>query len=261
MGDAGLARAAAIPLYHQLFLQMRDEILSGKRPKGSIMPTEQQLTDDYNVSRITARRALDELANHGFVERRRRTGTRVIFQSAMKPIEASIEQTVEALLSFGKGTAVRVLELGEVPASDDAARALGLAPGTAVVRAVRLRLIDGDPVGRIVSHIPATVARGKINRQALQSKPILSVIRDLGHDIVGGHQSVSALSADPELASMLDMEPRAAILQVERVVTGQGDAPILHTVASYRADRYRISLDLRGSAIEYGAMPSGAVRG
>lgn len=252
MAETVLARAGAIPLYHQLFLSLRDEIISGKRTVGSLVPTEHQLSERYGVSRITARRALDELANEGFVERRRRTGTRVIFQPAMKPIEASIEQTVEALLSFGKGTTVRVLEIGEVAASPEIAQSLHLATGASVIRAVRLRTLEGEPLGRIISHIPSTVARGQIDRAALQSKAILAVIRNLGHMIVGGHQSVSALSADPDLAAMLNIEPRAAILQVERVVTGQGGAPILHTIASYRADRYRISLDLKGSAIDYG---------
>lgn len=252
MPDAVLTRAGAIPLYHQLFLSLRDEIIAGKRLVGSTVPTEHQLSERFGVSRITARRALDELANQGFVERRRRTGTRVIFQPAMKPIEASLEQTMEALLSFGKGTTVRVLEIGEVAASPATAQLLHLAAGASVIRAVRLRMLEGEPLGQVISHIPSTVARGKIDRAALQSQPILAMIRGLGHAIVGGHQSVSALSADPDLAAALNIEPRAAILQVERVVTGQGGAPILHTLASYRADRYRIGLDLKGSAIDYG---------
>jgi GntR family transcriptional regulator len=170
----------------------------------------------------------------------------------MKPLEASLEHTVEALLAFGKGTVVEVLELGEVPASPEVAEALLLASGAPVLRAVRLRRQNDEPLGQIISYIPVTVARGKINRTALRTKPLLSVITDLGHRIVGGRQSVSALSADPALASMLEIEPRAAILRVERVVTGEGDAPLLHTVASYRADRYRISLDLRGGALSVG---------
>lgn len=247
--DALLARQDAIPLYHQIFLALRDEILSGRRPYGSSLPTEHQLAEIFGVSRITARRALDELAQNEFVERRRRTGTRVVYKSAMKPISANLEQTVEALLAFTKDTRVKVLSVKEVAADEDAAQALRLATGAPVVRAVRLRILDGEPLGEIVSHIPATVARGMIDKAALQSNPILSVIRDLGHQIIGGWQTVSALSADPVLASTLEIEPRAAVLQVERVVTGEGEAPLLHTVARYRADRYRLSLDLRGAAL------------
>lgn len=250
--DSLLARQDAIPLYHQIFLTLRDEIASGRRPHGSLLPTEHQLAEMFSVSRITARRALDELAQNQFVERRRRTGTRVIYQSATKAISANLEQTVEALLAFSKDTRVKVLSVEEVKADETAAAALRLAVGAPVVRAVRLRILDGAPLGQIISHIPATVGRGQINKEALQSSPILSVIRDLGHQIVGGWQTVSALSADPSLASTLEIEPRAAILQVERVVTGEGDAPLLHTIARYRADRYSLNLDLGGSAVSIG---------
>jgi GntR family transcriptional regulator len=54
------------------------------------------------------------------------------------------------------------------------------------------------------------------------------------------------LSADPALASTLAIESRAAILRIERVVLGTDGAPILRTVADYRADRYRLNLDLHG---------------
>ncbi len=252
MRDAILARSDAIPLYHQLYLSLRDEIYSGKRTLGSLLPTEHQLSEMFGVSRITARRALDELASQGLVARRRRIGTTVVFEAAMKPIEASLEHTVEALLAFGKGTVVEVLELGEVSASVEVAETLMLAPGAPVLRAVRLRKQNNETLGEIISHIPVTVARGKIDREALETRPLLSVVTDLGHKIVGGRQTVSALSADPTLASVLEIEPRAAILRVSRVVTGEGDAPLLHTIASYRADRYRMSMDLRGGALSLG---------
>ncbi|HUD28473.1 MAG TPA: GntR family transcriptional regulator, partial [Novosphingobium sp.] len=92
-----LARDAAIPLYHQIYLTLRDEITRGDRPFGSPVPTEMELAENYDVSRITARRALDELATGGFVARRRRLGTHVIFRTANKPIEANIDQAVESL--------------------------------------------------------------------------------------------------------------------------------------------------------------------
>ena len=59
------------PLYHQMFTLLRDRILSGEIPRGSRIPTEFDLAESFGVSRITAKRALDELAAEGLVERRR----------------------------------------------------------------------------------------------------------------------------------------------------------------------------------------------
>lgn len=239
-----LARGDAVPLYHQIFLTLRDEILNGTRAEGSSLPTEHELATRYDVSRITARRALDELADHGLVERRRRIGTRVIYRGASAPIEANLEQAMETLLAFGRDTKVLVLSVEQVRAAEDVASALKIDEGADVVEALRLRLLDGEPVGHVISHVPTCVALGRIDRAALENKPILAVIRDLGFRIAGGRQVISALSADPALATALQIEPRAAVIRIERVIVDEDGAPLLRTVASYRADRYRISLDL-----------------
>lgn len=248
MSEAGLVRGDAVPLYHQIYLTLRDEIFAGIRMQGSTLPTEHDLAKRWAVSRITARRALDELAEHGLVERRRRTGTRVIFRPASPPIEANLEQAVEALLAFGRDTQVRVLALDEEAADAESAAALGLIAGAPLVRAVRMRLLDGEPLGEVMSQVPSHIAQGRIDRVALAAKPMLALLQDLGHRITGGSQTVTALSADPGLAARLAIEPRAAVLRVERIVTGAEGTPILRTVASYRADRYRISLDLHSGA-------------
>ena len=60
---ASVDRLQATPLYHQIFMQLREEITSGSRAFGSRMPTEEELSENFGVSRITARRALAELAD------------------------------------------------------------------------------------------------------------------------------------------------------------------------------------------------------
>lgn len=245
MTPGELARGDAVPLYHQIFLALRDEIFSGARGEGSLLPTEHELADAYRVSRITARRALDELAEHGLVERRRRIGTRVVFRGAAAPIEANLEQAVDALLAFGRDTQVRVLSVGWAPADGETASALGLAEGSQVLRAVRLRMLDGEPLGRVVSDVPASIAGDRIDRAALESQPLLALLGQLGHRIAGGNQTIAALSADPLLAEVLAIEPRTAVLRVERVVRDERGTAMLRTVAHYRGDRYRIGLALQ----------------
>lgn len=236
-----------MPLYHQIFLGLRDQIVSGSVPSGAVLPTEHELAADYGVSRITARRALDELAQHGLVERRRRTGTRVTFEAPAAPIEANLEQAVESLLAFGRNTGVRVVELVEQPASDAVATALALAPGAAVTRAVRIRTLDGEPLGQVVSHV--SVALGlAVTRERLTDTPMLALLREAGLTIGGGRQTISALAADPALAAALEIEPRTPLLRIDRVVSDGGGQPLLATVAHYRADRYRLTVDLQGAA-------------
>ena len=241
-----MRRGDAVPLYHQIFLALRDEIVSGVRAYGSAVPTEHQLSDRFGVSRITARRALDELSEMGLVERRRRIGTRVIHRARPAAIDADIDQTVESLLAFGRDTAVRVLALGAAPADAAVAEALGLAPDTPVLRAVRVRYRDDAPLGRIVSYTPLRFA-DVLTEAALTATPLLELLRRSGARIGSGSQTISALSADPALVEALALEPRAAVLRVERRMQDDDGTPLLLTIADYRADRYRISVDLSAS--------------
>lgn len=237
-------RAHAVPLYHQIFLALRDEIISGARAFGTTLPTEQELAASHKVSRITARRALDELALNGFVERRRRTGTRIVYRSRTQPIEANVDQAVESLLAFGHNTKVRVLTLVSEPCKPDVAAKLGLAPGEFVERAVRARFLDGEPLGEVVSHVPAALGL-HLTRPDLAKSPILELILAAGYVIGGGSQIISATVAGAHLAALLRIDLRAPLLRIERIVLDQKGRPLLFTVASYRADRYHISIDLQ----------------
>ena len=242
--DKALDRKAAIPLYHQIFLQLRDEILSGQRACGTLVATEQDLSRNYAVSRITARRALDELANNHFVTRKRRVGTTVTFRPPAKPIEANIEQTLDSLLQLGRATKVRVLRVGREPVTPTVAEALHVKPGTEVIRAVRVRYLDGEALGYVVSYVPAALGR-YVTRATLSKTPILEVIRKAGYRLGKATQTIAAVLADPVLCSALHVEPRSAILRISRVSFDHAGDPVLVTFAHYRSDRYQLRIDLQ----------------
>ncbi|MBC2669835.1 GntR family transcriptional regulator [Novosphingobium piscinae] len=232
-----------MPLYHQIFLQLRDEILSGERPYGSTLPTEQELSALYGVSRITARRVLNELAQQHFVERKRRLGTRVTFQSPAKPIEADIDQAVDSLLALGHGTVVNVIDVALEPASPTVAGMLHLEPGAEVLRAVRVRCLDGEPLGYVVSYVPAKLADA-VTQTTLVKGPILRLLDEAGYHAEHADQTIAATLADPQLAEALGVEPRSALLKISRTVYDRDDVPFLVTFAHYRSDRFHIRLDL-----------------
>src|SRR3546814_18924967 len=133
-------------LYHQISLQRREEITSGERAFGARLPTEQELSAQFGVSRITARRALDELAAQDFVERKRRVGTTVAFRSPAKPFQGDIDQAVESLLNFGRSPKVKLLEMERVPAREPNDGALRVEAGTPILRDVRVPPLARPPV-------------------------------------------------------------------------------------------------------------------
>lgn len=238
----------AIPMYHQIYLLLRDEILSGKRGFGDLLPTEAGLATQYGVSRITARRVLEELSEHGFAVRRRRTGTSVCFRSPVKPIEGNLDQAVESLLAFGRGTKVSVQDIQTIPATGSVATQLGLSEGEPVIHAMRVRFSADAPLGAIESFVPAALGI-LLTRDLLVHQPMLALILASGRKIGTGVQTIAAVPADPSLAELIEIAPREPILRVERVVHDPSGKPLLFTRAHYRGDRYQLTLDLHGAAL------------
>ena len=239
-------RLQATPLYHQIFMQLREEIISGARGFGSRMPTEEELSESFGVSRITARRALAELADTHLVERKRRVGTHVIYQTPAKPIEGSIEQAIESLITYGRKTQVKLLELETVPAVMPITDALGIAAGTPVLRVARVRWLDDLPLSYLVSYVPADLA-GAMNRTSLKTIPMLSLLEQAGVKIGAATQTISASLADATLANLLAVDIGSPILRVNRTVMDVDKRPVQHVLAQFRPDRYQIKIDLHSA--------------
>jgi len=243
-GKYVLDRATAVPLYHQIYLMLRDEILSGQRPYGSAMPTEAEVSEFYSVSRITARRVLNDLADQNYVERKRRLGTRVVFKSPAKPLEANIDQAVDSLLALGQGTTVNVISVEKREATATVASALQLEVGAEVIRAVRVRCLDGVPIGYVVSYVPGAL-EAIVNENSLVRAPILKLLDDAGFRAKHAEQTIGAMLADVLCVERLNVEPLSAILRITRTVYDGQDKPFLRTYAHYRSDRFNIRMDLQ----------------
>ena len=211
---------------------------------GSVLPTEQELSSIYSVSRITARRVLTELAQQHFVERKRRLGTRVIYQSPAEPMEANIDQALDSLLAFGHRTVVTVIEVATTSPSATVASALKIALTDQVVRAVRVRSMHGEPLGYIVSYVPAALG-DVITAKTLAKAPILEVLEEAGYKGEHAEQTISATHADNGISQALDIEPRSALLRITRTTFDRQHKPFLLTFAHYRADKFTIRLDLQ----------------
>jgi len=241
--STGINRQQPTPLYHQIFLQLRGEIASGERPVGSRLPTEQDLSASLGVSRITARRALDELAQAGLVERKQRVGTIVTFRPPAKPIEGDIDQAMEALLAFGRDTKVKLIDLATIPAAPPIDAVLGVSPGEPLVRAVRVRWQDDLPLGHYVTHVPAALGV-ELTAAALRRTPMLALIKQAGIRIGAAEQTITATLADAALAQALEVDIGSALLRVSRTSYDRDHRAIQHIQAHFRPDRYQIRLDL-----------------
>ena len=200
--------AARVPLYHQLFVILRNRIYGGELSAGDLVPGEQDLCSEFGVSRITAKRALNELADAGLVIRERGKGTRVVKRPPPPAVTASIEGWLENISLMGIVTEARVLEFAYVPASEDIGNALELEQGTEVQRAVRVRILDGQPMSFLITYVPRDIGL-QYDREDLNAKPLLHLLERAGVEVASARQTISATVADPDVAGALDPRRRA----------------------------------------------------
>lgn len=226
------------PLYHQIYLILREQISSGAYDISARLPTESEISASYSVSRITAKRALDELADEGLVVRRRGRGTQVVRRIAAASLEANISGLIENLLAVGLETSVDVLEFGYGPAAPTVREALALAEGEEVQRAVRVRRHEGTPLSYSTSWVPATIGRA-FNARDLSRKPLLALLEKAGCLVGSADQTVSAVLAEPAVARALEVRVGSPLLSVVRTVFDQRGRPVEHISILYRPDRYQ----------------------
>ena len=203
-----------LPLYHQIFNILRTRILAGDPAYGAQMPTEFGLADAFGVSRITAKRALDELANSGLVERQRGRGTHVIHRAKPMAMHVPLVGLLENLHILAENTEVKVIEFGQIVPPPPIRAMFGLAPGEPLARAVRVRSHQGTPFGYYTSW--TLTNHEDFNAQALGSTSRLELFERLGIHLRQVRQSLSAVNADAVVAMHLQMEPGNAVLALER---------------------------------------------
>ena len=95
-----LSKESPTPMYFQLYNLLKTCIVDGTFTNGTRLPTEKELSDEFGISRITAKRSLDELAAEGLVDRRRGKGTHVIYKYQPQPVHAPLTGMLQEIESM-----------------------------------------------------------------------------------------------------------------------------------------------------------------
>ena len=227
----------------QVYLVLRDRIVSGAFGLGARLPNENDLARSHRVSRVTVRRALAELEREKLIERRRSLGTRVIYRPSSAPLVADITGMLASIAQMGRGTAVKLLSFDYVPAEGALARVLGSAPSELLQRAVRVRAIDGEPFSYLTTHVPERIGV-TFSRQELAGRPLLELLERAGLKVERATQQIGAGLATPAVAAALDVKVGSPLIELTRVVFDGKGRGVEHLHALYRPDRYSLAIEL-----------------
>jgi DNA-binding GntR family transcriptional regulator len=205
-------------------------------PAGSLLPSEQELSDRFGVSRMTARHAVQVLAQAGLVERRRGAGTFV----APPPLhrgEAILNSFTQEMLSRGLVPSSRVLR-AEVGTAPREAAVLGLPPESWVVRIDRVRYASGVPVALEKAVLPGECE--PVLGFDLERGSLHAALASLGRRMGRATGYVTARLASAEEAQLLDLTTPAALLVETRLITDVSGRPAESTETAYAGSRWVI---------------------
>ncbi|MEH6549236.1 MAG: GntR family transcriptional regulator [Pseudomonadales bacterium] len=238
-----LRSEAPTPLYFQMYTLLKNRIIDGSIPHGTQMPTEQQLAAAFSVSRITAKRAMDELAAEELVERRRGRGTHVTHHYAPEPVQAPLVGMLEKLASMSRQTKVRVLEVQELTPPGDIRVDLGLDNDQKAHRIVRVRSNDkGEPFAYYISWT-AGISKGYTIRD-LESRVRLDIMKDNGIKVAMVEQILGAAPALEFFAELIEVKVGDPVLTLKRSSHTVDGAIVDILYAYYNPKRFHYRMEM-----------------
>lgn len=210
--DVELDRRSPVPLYFQLAQAMESAIVGGHLQPGDRIENEIDLAKRLNMSRPTARQAIQALVDKGLLVRKRGVGTQVVRNEVHRSVE--LTSLYEDLLEEGRGPATDLLAYRLGPAEPEIADELGIEHEAPVVAMRRLRLADGEPIAILTNYLPADFAPAP---DELTQKGLYQCLRARGLTIALARQQIGARLADDDEASLLHEDAGSAVLTMQRV--------------------------------------------
>lgn len=233
--------------YQQIADSLRRRIEAGEFVAGGLLPSEAELVARYKASRVTVRRALEQLRDEGRVDSRQGSGWFV----ATDPLPQRLGHlgTIEdQLLASGRTSERRVLDFAFTAAPPHVAELLGT---TEVLTTRRLNLADGEPFALVTVWCPEDLA-SKLSRDDVEARPFYELL-DL--ELGSARQTIRAGVATAEEAELLGMLPGGPVLRCERVTEAADGRPVLASEHTFPAHRTEFVVEL--STAERSIAPSG----
>jgi GntR family transcriptional regulator len=241
LDPAAVDRDAPLPLYHQLRQALLEPLERGHWKEGDPIPTEREICDTYNVSRITVRRAINELVREGYLMSHQGKGTFV----ARPKIERQLSQLrsfSEEIGAAGLRPGSRLLSLRQEPALGDVAVALGLNEGDWIWIVERLRLVDDEPTIVSTAHLRLPVTVTLTPAQLHGGGSLWAALRSQGVTLTRSESTIQAVGGNERECQLLEIEPGTPLLLVESIVYAPDDTPVEYSRMVSRGDRYKYTV-------------------
>jgi GntR family transcriptional regulator len=238
---------AGVPLHRQLFLVLHDEIARGAIAPGAALPTEQALCDQFGVSRITVRRALADLAEQGYIERRQGVGSFV--RQRGRPDEAPpVGSYMDNLRQAQFQTSIDVVEHDIRNPPSSIGDALGVTAEMLQILRVRKERRTHEPLMITEAWLPADLA-DTLTTSALRRKPLYELLAAADVVVDRMQHEITAEIAGPRNASLINTAIGSALVRVNRLAFVAG-SPHHHLSILLSPSRSRVVMSQTAAELQ-----------
>lgn len=243
MRNIKLLEPAPMPLYHQVEQDLRSRIRSNEFAAGGPLPSEEEICCEYKVSRITVRRALDELILQGLITKRHGIGS-FVAERADEVRAVRLTGSLSEFLDTAEALNTKVISVETVLPPKEVMTALLLREDETATCVQVLATLEARPVGYLHIYVPSDVSK-VIDVASFRAGEVIirRIERALATRVIRAEQTIGAGKAGEIASEYLELDAEAPILKVKRVYFDRSGRPMEVVLVSYHPERYRFNIE------------------
>lgn len=227
------------PLWSQLYDIIESRIMNGEYVAGEILPSEMSLMEEFEVSRVTVRQAMDKLIQAKMIDRKRGKGTIVLERE--NRVETSFQSSFNGVTEKNNANDRRVVNVEfEIPPID-VAYFFGISVKRPVLKLTRQTFIDGKPVTNYETYINPIVP---VDDQTDFSGSMYAKLEEVGFPVTQVKEKLTASIMSDEEKEMFKCDTNEALMNRIRMGSSE-NKPIEYTYSKYVADGYELAIELQ----------------
>lgn len=235
-----LDRTSSIPLYEQLKQFLLDAINRGDFVPGERMPGERELEEQFQVSRITARKALSDLAASGYLRREPGRGTFLIRSIIDDSADRQLGTLRDTLQAEGRQVSSQILEFDWQQSPAKIAQALGIPSESSVLISHRLIYVDEKPVALAQHWIDITPEQNGLTEERLENEILWDALeRHCGVFLTNGERTLQAVGANTMEAEILQVSAGTPLMLNEIIMRDARGRALVFAKVAYLGDFYK----------------------
>ncbi|MDZ5711395.1 GntR family transcriptional regulator [Jeotgalibacillus haloalkalitolerans] len=229
-----------------LYLQVKDILISRIEQKiwnaGDLIPTEQELMKEFDVSRTTIRQAISILVQENLLEKKQGRGT-IVRPSLIVGSLKKLKGFAEEVMDRGMQPRSKLIRAQKTNALFEEKSILGVPEDGYIYLVERVRFADDIPLAVERSCWPPHIGEILMNED-LDNAHFYEILERNGIFLNRAKDKISAINATVHEADLLGIRPGEALLEMSRLSFGLNEKPLELTKTKYRSDQYHYTIDL-----------------